>query len=187
MPDKYPEAATAKQNGKSAFEQHLSRGKFDIDQPGIENWIGEEISPYTQKALGIVYPQSNLDALFQSAEVAMSDWSLAPYEMRIGILMEVIDTLYKEHLFEVLHAVMHTAGQSYNMAYAGSGVNALDRSIEALVHAEQAMKSVTPSALWSRRFGSSEIQLKKPTASCPKALPFVSLAPVFQLGMRGHP
>ena len=170
MPDKYPEAATAKEHGKLAFDQHLKRGTFEIDQPGIENWIGEEISPYTQKALGILYPQSNLDALFQSAEVAMSTWATTPYELRIGVLMEVIDTLYQDHLFEVLHSVMHTAGQSYNMAYAGSGVNALDRSIEALVYAEQAMKSVTPSALWSRRFGSSDIQLQKTYRIVPKGI-----------------
>ena len=170
MPDKYPDAATAKEHGKLAFDQHLKRGTFEIDQPGIENWIGEEISPYTQKPLGILYPQSNLDALFQSAEVAMSTWATTPYELRIGVLMEVIDTLYQDHLFEVLHSVMHTAGQSYNMAYAGSGVNALDRSIEALVYAEQAMKSVTPSALWSRRFGSSDIQLQKTYRIVPKGI-----------------
>ena len=170
MPDKYPDATTAKEHGKLAFDQHLKRGTFEIDQPGIENWLGEEISPYTQKALGILYPQSNLDALFQSAEVAMSTWATTPYELRIGVLMEVIDTLYQDHLFEVLHSVMHTAGQSYNMAYAGSGVNALDRSIEALVYAEQAMKSVTPSALWSRRFGSSDIQLQKTYRIMPKGI-----------------
>lgn len=168
MPDKYPHASLAKQAGQEAFEQHLVRGKFDIDQPGIDNWIGEEISPYTQQPLGVAYPQSNLDALFQSAQVAMNDWANAPYESRIGILMEVIDTLYTDHLFEVLHAVMHTAGQSYNMAYAGSGVNALDRSIEALVYAEQAMRSVTPSALWSRRFGSTDVALEKTYRIVPK-------------------
>lgn len=170
MPDKYPDAATAKQTGNLAFDQHLTRGKFDIDQPGINQWIGEEVSPYTQQALGILYPQSHLDALFQAAEVAMTTWAQTPYEVRIGVLMEVIDTLYKDHLFEVLHAVMHTAGQSYNMAYAGSGVNALDRSIEALVYAEQAMKSVTPSALWSRRFGSSNIALQKTYRIVPKGV-----------------
>ncbi len=170
MPDKYPDAAMAKQTGKLAFDQHLTRGKFHIDQPGINQWIGEEVSPYTQQALGILYPQSHLDALFQAAEVAMTTWAQTPYEVRIGVLMEVIDTLYKDHLFEVLHAVMHTAGQSYNMAYAGSGVNALDRSIEALVYAEQAMKSVTPSALWSRRFGSSNIALQKTYRIVPKGV-----------------
>ena len=42
--------------------------------------------------------------------------------------MEVVDVVYREHLFEIAQSVMHTAGQSANMAYAGSGVNALDRA-----------------------------------------------------------
>ena len=161
MPDKYPEAAQAKSTGQAAFEQHLKNGRFELDQPGITNWIGEEISPYTQHPLGVVYPQSDINTLFDAAEKAMSSWAQAPYTQRIGVLMEVLEVLYRDHLFEVLHAVMHTAGQSYNMAYAGSGVNALDRSMEALVYAEQAMRSVTPSAVWKRRFGSSDIQLQK--------------------------
>ena len=161
MPDKYPEAAQAKSTGQAAFEQHLKNGRFELDQPGITNWIGEEISPYTQHPLGVVYPQSDINPLFDAAEKAMDSWAKAPYTQRIGVLMEVLEVLYRDHLFEVLHAVMHTAGQSYNMAYAGSGVNALDRSMEALVYAEQAMRSVTPSAVWKRRFGSSDIQLQK--------------------------
>ena len=161
MPDKYPEAAQAKSTGQAAFEQHLKNGRFELDQPGITNWIGEEISPYTQHPLGVVYPQSDINTLFNTAEKAMDNWAQAPYTQRIGVLMEVLEVLYRDHLFEVLHAVMHTAGQSYNMAYAGSGVNALDRSMEALVYAEQAMRSVTPSAVWKRRFGSSDIQLQK--------------------------
>jgi phenylacetic acid degradation protein paaN len=161
MPDKYPDATQAKAAGQAAFDQHLKNGRFVIDQPGITDWVGEEVSPYTQAALGVLYPQSNIDSLFDAAEQAMGTWAQAPINQRIGVLMEVLEVIYRNHLFEVLHAVMHTAGQSYNMAYAGSGVNALDRSIEALVYAEQAMRSVTPSALWQRRFGSSDIQLQK--------------------------
>lgn len=161
MPDKYPDAAPAKAKGLALFEQHLQNGRFALDQPGIEQWVGEEVSPYTQAPLGVQYPQSDIDCLFGAAEKAMGSWAQATIEQRIGVLMEVLEVIYRDHLFEVLHAVMHTAGQSYNMAYAGSGVNALDRSIEALVYAEQAMRSVAPSALWQRRFGSSDIQLQK--------------------------
>ncbi len=42
----------------------------------------------------------------------------------------------------LVHAVMHTAGQSPAMSYAGSGTNALDRGIEAIVYAHQAMSAV---------------------------------------------
>jgi hypothetical protein len=56
---------------------------------------------------------------------------------------------------------MHTAGQSFNMAYAGSGVNALDRGIEALVYADQAMRAAPSSARWERTFGPATIVLDK--------------------------
>ena len=161
MPDKYPDAAKAKAAGLAAFDRHLENGRFALDQPGIFQWVGEEVSPYTQAPLGVLYPQSDIDSLFGAAEKAMGSWAQASISQRLGVLMEVLEVIYRDHLFEVLHAVMHTAGQSYNMAYSGSGVNALDRSIEALVYAEQAMRSVAPSTLWQRRFGSSDIQLQK--------------------------
>jgi phenylacetic acid degradation protein paaN len=65
---------------------------------------------------------------------------------------------------------MHTAGQSFNMAYAGSGVNALDRAIEALVYADQAMRAVTPSARWERQFGPSRIVLDKTYRLVPRGV-----------------
>lgn len=170
MPDKYPEAAQAAQKGLAAFEGHRARGRFDIDQPGVLEWVGEEVSPYTQQPLGILYPRSDPDALFEAAGQAMQAWAQTPFEDRIGVLMEVLDEIYREHLFEVLQSVMHTAGQSYNMAYAGSGVNALDRAIEALVYADQAQRAVTPSALWRRRFGPSEVQLQKTYRLVPRGV-----------------
>ena len=170
MPDKYPDAAQAKAAGLAAWAAHQAAGKFLIDQPGILQWIGEEVSPYTQEPLGIVYPQSDIDTVFDAAEKAMESWAQASIPTRIGTLMQLVDVLYREHLFEILFAVMHTTGQSYNMAYAGSGVNALDRSIEALVYAEKAMSSVTPHATWQRRFGASDIRLKKTYRLVPRGV-----------------
>jgi hypothetical protein len=43
---------------------------------------------------------------------------------------EIVDRL-DERVFETAQAVMHTAGQSSLMSYAGSGTNALDRGVEA--------------------------------------------------------
>jgi phenylacetic acid degradation protein paaN len=81
-------------------------------------------------------------------------------QARVGVCLEIVQALYTE-LPVLLHAVMHTAGQSYAMSYAGSGTNALDRGIEAIVYAHQAMSAVAPSALWERRFGSATIRLQK--------------------------
>ncbi len=138
--------------------------------PGCLGEPSEEVSPYTQRALSIRYPQSDPDTLFDAAEAALPAWAAAPIETRLGVLMEVVDRLYREDLFEVATGMMHTAGQSANMAYAGSGVNALDRAIEALVHARMAMDAVTPKARWERSFGSTRIALDKTWRATPRGV-----------------
>jgi phenylacetic acid degradation protein paaN len=169
MPGKYPDAEAAQAKGQAAFKGHLGK-RFALDQPGRVGDLGEEVSPYTQDPLGISYPQSDIDTLFYAAENAMPAWAEATPETRIGVLMEALDVLYREHLFEVAHAVMHTAGQSFNMAYAGSGVNALDRGIEALVYAKQAMDAVAPTARWERQFGPAKIALEKTYRIVPRGV-----------------
>ncbi len=170
LPAKYPDAAEAQAAGLKAYQAHLG-SRFDLNQPGsVIAEVGEEVSPYTQHTLGIRYPQSDVDPLFDAAELAMSSWAAVSIETRIGVLMEVIDVIYREHLFEMAQAVMHTAGQSYNMAYAGSGVNAMDRGIEALVYAHQAMTAVTPTARWERQFGPSRIVLDKTYRLVPRGV-----------------
>lgn len=170
MPGKYPNAEAAQVDGRSAFTAHLLAGRFELDQPGRVGELGEEVSPYTQEPLGIRYPQADVNTLFDVAEAAMPAWAAAPIETRIGVLLQVLDVIYREHLFEIVHAVMHTAGQSFNMAYAGSGVNALDRGIEALVYADQAMRAVTPSARWERRFGPTDVKLQKTYRLVPRGV-----------------
>lgn len=172
MPAKYPDAEQAQARGLAAFEAHLGR-EFLLEQPGAAGrprLDSQEVSPYTQRPLGIRYPHSDIDALFAAATRAMDAWADAPIDTRIGTLMQVLDVLYREHLFEIAQAVMHTAGQSLNMAYAGSGVNALDRGIEALVYAEQAMRAVTPQARWERRFGPAQITLDKTYRIVPRGV-----------------
>ncbi|PZQ78118.1 MAG: phenylacetic acid degradation protein PaaN [Variovorax paradoxus] len=171
-PAGYPGSVSAQAQGRNAFESHLGK-EFVLDQTGVRAGsarVGEEISPYTQEALGIRYAQADVDALFEAAEAAIPAWANVAPDTRIEVLMEVVGTLYREHLFELAHAVMHTAGQSFNMAYAGSGVNALDRAIEALVYARQAMESVTTEALWQRRFGNAQIELEKTYRLTPRGV-----------------
>ncbi len=169
MPSKYSDTAIAQSTGLSAFNAHLDR-HFALDQPGTVGELGEEVSPYTQAPLNICYPQADVDTLFTAAAQAMPSWAAASISARTGVLMEVIDVLYRKHLFEIANAVMHTAGQSFNMAYAGSGVNALDRGIEALVYAHQAMTTVTPNARWVRQFGTATITLDKTYRLVPRGV-----------------
>ena len=114
MPAKYPNAELAQGKGLQMFEQHLGsaqgRRRFALDQPGQIGWLGEEVSPYTQAPLHIDYPQADIDTLFEAAGQAMPSWARASIEDRLGVLMQVLDAIYRDHLFEMTHAVMHTAG-----------------------------------------------------------------------------
>lgn len=168
MPGKYPEAETAAPAGLAGFQALLNK-PFALDLPGVTSHAGEEISPYTQAPLGITYPQAGPEALFAAAKAAIPGWAAADIDTRLSVLMTALEAIYAD-LFVMVQAVMHTAGQSYNMAYAGSGVNALDRGIEALVYAEQAMRSVAPQAAWARRFGPSEINLTKTYRLIPRGV-----------------
>lgn len=158
-PDRYPDSAAALARGAASFQALLGR-PFELDQPGGIGRLGEETSPYTGAPLGIDYPRADVDALFDSAHSALPAWIDAGPQARVGVCLEIVQSLYAE-LPVSLHAVMHTAGQSHAMSYAGSGTNALDRGIEAIVHAHAAMSAVRPDALWERRFGSATIRLRK--------------------------
>ncbi len=160
QPTGYPDFVAARAAGEAAFKARLGR-RYTLSLPAVQDWVGEEVSPYTQQLLGVSYPRCDLDASFKAAASGVVAWSGASPQQRAGVLLEVIDRIYRQHLFELAYAVMHTTGQSFNMSYAGSGVNALDRGIEALVYACDAMDAVAPQALWQRAFGSTQIKLEK--------------------------
>jgi len=158
-PDRHRGGASAADAGAAAFRAQLGH-RFELDQPGTIGRLGDEVSPYTLEALGIDYPRADVDALFTAARLAMSPWAAATPQARLGVCMEIVDRLY-DGVFESAQAVMHTAGQSGPMSYAGSGTNALDRGVEALAYAHAAMTDVPREALWERRFGSTTIRLRK--------------------------
>ena len=158
-PDRYPDSAAALARGLDAFRAQLGR-PFELQQPGEFGRLGAEVSPYTGEPLGIDYPRADVDVLFGAARAAVPRWTDAGPEARIGVCLEIVQAWFAE-LPALVHAVMHTAGQSPAMSYAGSGTNALDRGIEAIVYAHQAMSAVRPQALWERRFGSATIRLQK--------------------------
>lgn len=158
-PDRYPDSAAALERGESAYRALLGR-PFELDQPGEIGRLGAEVSPYTAQPLGITYPRADVDVLYAAARAAMPGWAELPPQGRVGVCLEIVQALFDE-LPLLLHAVMHTAGQSHAMSYAGSGTNALDRGIEAVVYAHRAMAAIAPEALWERRFGSATIRLQK--------------------------
>ena len=157
--------------GKSAFEARLGK-PYEIDQPGITSWLGEEVSPYTQEPLGITYPISSPEALIASASEAQADWAQADYQLRAALCVEMAKRLYERN-FEMAHGIMHTTGQSYTQAFSGSGPNALDRGIEALAHAVKAMAAVLPEVHYRRTFGREQVSLHKRYRIVPRGIGLV--------------
>lgn len=157
--------------GKAAFEARRGR-PFDLEQPGIIDWVGAETSPFTRRPLGITYPRCRPDALIAAAQGAMATWRHVDLEARIALCLEMAHRLYDRN-FEMAHAVMHVAGQSYVQAFSGSGPNALDRGIEALAYAAKAMRDVTPRVQWQRPFGRDDVRLEKRYTLVPRGIGLV--------------
>jgi phenylacetic acid degradation protein paaN len=143
--------AGAKEEGLARFKAHLGQ-RFDLDQPHSRGWVGAEGSPFTRAPLGVSYPDPEPAAVVAAARRAMGPWSRARPEERVGACMEMLDRLAGQ-VFENAHATMHTTGQAFMMAFAGSGANSLDRGLEALVHAWRAMAEIPSSAVFTRSFG----------------------------------
>lgn len=137
--------------GKAGFEALLGK-PFELDQPGEIGRTGCEISPYTQKPLGIDYPKVDPDALFAAARDAMRSWMRTDADERARLCLDMAFAL-EDQAFVNAHATMHTAGQSYLMAFSGSGANALDRGVEALAYAYKAITDVPARASWEKSFG----------------------------------
>lgn len=157
--------------GKSAFEARLET-IFDLDQPGVTGTVGDEVSPFTQTPLGIRYPQSDPGALVAAAAAAMESWRNVDFELRLALCLEMVARLYDRN-FEMAHAVMHVAGQSYTQAFSGSGPNALDRGVEALAYAAKAMRDVPPHAVYHRQFAGEAVALEKTYVLVPRGVGLV--------------
>lgn len=166
--------------GKARFEAMLGKS-FDLNQPGTIGSVGHEVSPYTQKPLGIAYPKSDPNALFAAARAAMTDWNRLSPEERAGVCFEMAFAL-EAQAFENAHATMHTAGQAYLMAFSGSGANALDRGVEALAYAFKAMADVPRKADWEKNFGrTGVVRLKKSYRLRPRGVAVVVCCATFPL------
>ena len=188
----YPESPSSKihgeekpRAGKARFEAMLGKD-YPLQQPGEVGRTGAEVSPYTGNPLGITYPQVDVDVLYDAIAVGMPAWRAASADTRTGICLEILDRCAGQ-LFENAHATMHTSGQSYIMAFAGSGANALDRGLEALAYAWKAMADVPASATWARQFGKSgTANLDKSYRIVPRGVGVVICCATFPL-WNGYP
>ncbi len=147
---------TAKKDGAAAFEAWRDQ-PYGIDQPGTVGRVGDERSPFGP-ALGITYPQANLDVLLPAALAATKAWRKADVETRAGVCLEILDRLNKRS-FEMVQAVMHTTGQGFMMAFQAGGPHAQDRGLEAVAYAYEEMLRCPARATWEKKVGKEETVL----------------------------
>ncbi len=148
-PRGFPDEAPAA--GEEAFQARLGT-HFDLDQPQAGTTRGAEFSPYGVD-LNVTYPAATADELLATAGAAMATWGKAGREERVGVCLEILDRL-KENSFEMAHAVMHTTGQAFLMAFQAGGPHALDRGLEAVAYAYSEMGKLPDGELrWEKPQG----------------------------------
>jgi len=188
----YPESPSSKihgeekpRAGKARFDALLGTD-YPLAQPGEVGRTGAEVSPYTGEPLGISYPRMDVGRLYEAIAAGMPAWRAAGADTRVGICLEILERCAGQ-LFENAHATMHTSGQSYIMAFAGSGANALDRGLEALAYAHKAMADVPATATWERQFGKGgAARLEKRYHIVPRGIGVVICCATFPL-WNGYP
>lgn len=163
----HPEGA--KQAGLERFEGWQGTTFALQDGP----LVGEEISPWTGEPLGIRYPARPIERLIEGGERALGVLAGMRPQARVRLCERMLERLAAD-AFTNAFATMHTTGQPFVMAFAGSGANSLDRGLEALAMAAIAMEQVPASATFVRRFGPGEpVRLDKRYHLVPRGLTVV--------------
>ncbi|MEV0526921.1 phenylacetic acid degradation protein PaaN [Streptomyces sp. NPDC050439] len=137
-------------DGKAAFDALLG-SRFELDQPGTDDWTGAEVSPYGPE-LGITYPHPDIDTLLPAMRTGMRAWREAGAEVRAMVCLEILSRI-SARTHEMAHAVMHTSGQAFMMAFQAGGPHAQDRGLEAVAYAYVEQARTPDNAEWSKPQG----------------------------------
>ncbi|MDX2729119.1 MULTISPECIES: phenylacetic acid degradation protein PaaN [unclassified Streptomyces] len=145
--------------GKAAFDAVLHT-RLDLGQPGTDGWTGGEVSPYGPE-LGVEYPHADLDVLLPAMRAGMAAWREAGPETRALVCLEILSRI-SARTHEFGHAVMHTSGQAFMMAFQAGGPHAQDRGLEAVTYAYEEQIRTPRTADWSKPQGKRDpLQLHK--------------------------
>lgn len=164
----YPEAPSRSVYGEDAAEQGEAAfaarrdNRFELPgHPGRGVVAAGEISPYGFP-LGITYPRITPDEALAAAKAATGSWREAGPDVRAGVAAEILARLNAAS-FEIAHAVQHTTGQAFVMAFQAGGPHAQDRGLEAVAYAWAEQKRQPATARWSkpqRKGGPLEMEKK---------------------------
>jgi phenylacetic acid degradation protein paaN len=141
----------AAEAGQRAYDALLGT-PFDLPgHPDDGTPAGREVSPYGPR-LGVTYPHASVADLVAAAQRALPAWRSATAHVRAALAVEVLDRI-NARSFEMAHAVMHTSGQAFVMAFQAGGPNAQDRGLEAVAYALAEQCRHADSALWEKPQG----------------------------------
>ncbi|WEH34626.1 phenylacetic acid degradation protein PaaN [Streptomyces sp. AM 4-1-1] len=145
--------------GKTAFDAVLHT-RLDLGQPGTDAWTGGEVSPYGPE-LGVEYPHADPDVLLPAMRAGTVAWREAGPETRALVCLEILARI-GARTHEFAHAVMHTSGQAFMMAFQAGGPHAQDRGLEAVTYAYEEQTRTPSTADWSKPQGKRDpLELRK--------------------------
>ncbi|MFV0134803.1 phenylacetic acid degradation protein PaaN [Streptomyces sp. HMX87] len=157
--------------GKAAFDALLGT-RLDLDQPGTDDWVGGETSPYGIE-LGVTYPHADLDVLLPAMRTGMRAWRDAGAELRAMVCLEILSRI-SARTHEFAHAVMHTSGQAFMMAFQAGGPHAQDRGMEAVAYAYAEQVRTPEAAEWTKPQGKRDpLALTKRFTPVPRGIGLV--------------
>ncbi|MFI0734259.1 phenylacetic acid degradation protein PaaN [Streptomyces sp. NPDC021225] len=157
--------------GQTAFD--ALRGKrFGLDQPGTDGWTATETSPYGI-GLDVEYPHPDIEVLLPAMRAGLAAWRDAGPEARAMVCLEILARIgARSH--EFAHAVMHTSGQAYLMAFQAGGPHAQDRGLEAVAYAFAEQTRTPAAAEWTKPQGKRDpLRLRKDFTAVPRGIALV--------------
>ncbi|MEU4609099.1 MULTISPECIES: phenylacetic acid degradation protein PaaN [Streptomyces] len=157
--------------GKAAFDALLG-SRLDLGQPGTDDWVGGETSPYGIE-LGVTYPHADVDTLLPAMRAGQRAWRDAGAEMRAVVCLEILKRI-SDRTHEFAHAVMHTSGQAFMMAFQAGGPHAQDRGLEAVAYAYVEQVRTPDDAEWTKPQGKRDpLALTKRFTPVPRGVALV--------------
>ncbi|MGW0565692.1 phenylacetic acid degradation protein PaaN [Streptomyces tauricus] len=154
--------------GKAAFDALLN-GRLDLDQPGTDDWVGGEVSPYGIE-LGVTYPHADIDTLLPAMRAGQRAWRDAGAETRAVVCLEILKRI-SDRTHEFALAVMHTSGQAFMMAFQAGGPHAQDRGMESVAYAYVEQVRTPDTAEWTKPQGKRDpIALTKQFTPVPRGV-----------------